>query len=224
AASPSRSEQKPPASVVIVGGGAAGFAAADMLRREGYDGPVRLISADDSAPYDRPNLSKDYLAGNASDEWIPLKPPSYYTDQKIELVLNPPVVSLDLRQKQVRAADGTTYEFDRLLLATGADPVKLPVPGASDSQLCYLRTYADCRALVANAAAAKQVLIIGGSFIGLEVAASLRSRGLSVHVAALEKEPLERALGHEIGQFIRGLHEANGVVFHLQDTIAHVEG
>jgi NADPH-dependent 2,4-dienoyl-CoA reductase/sulfur reductase-like enzyme len=195
-----------------------------MLRREGYDGPVKLISADDSAPYDRPNLSKDYLAGTAPDDWLPLKPPSYYTDQRIDLVLNTRVVSLDVQHKQVRAADGTTHAFDRLLLATGADPVKLPVPGASDSQLSYLRTYADCRALVAHAAEARQVVVVGGSFIGLEVAASLRARGLDVHVVALEKEPLERALGHEVGQFIRGLHEANGVVFHLQDTIARLEG
>jgi NADPH-dependent 2,4-dienoyl-CoA reductase/sulfur reductase-like enzyme len=98
------------------------------------------------------------------------------------------------------------------------------VPGASDSQLSYLRTYADSRALAAKAASAKQVVIIGGSFIGLEVAASLRARGLAVHVVALDKEPLERVMGHEIGQFIRGLHEAHGVVFHLQDTISRLEG
>jgi NADPH-dependent 2,4-dienoyl-CoA reductase/sulfur reductase-like enzyme/nitrite reductase/ring-hydroxylating ferredoxin subunit len=216
--------QKPPASVVIIGGGGAGLAAADTLRREGYDGPVTLISADDDPPYDRPNLSKDYLAGKVRDDWMPLRPPSYYTDQRIDLVLKSPVVSLDVRQKRIQAADGTTYEFDRLLLATGADPVKLPVPGASDSQLSYLRTYADSRALAAKAASAKQVVILGGSFIGLEVAASLRARGLAVHVVAREKEPLERVMGHEIGQFIRGLHEAHGVIFHLQDTISRLEG
>jgi NADPH-dependent 2,4-dienoyl-CoA reductase/sulfur reductase-like enzyme/nitrite reductase/ring-hydroxylating ferredoxin subunit len=216
--------QKPPASVVIVGGGGAGLAAADTLRREGYDGPVTLISADADPPCDRPNLSKEYLTGKAPDDWIPLRPPSYYSDQRIDLVLNSPVVSLDVRQKRVQTADGTTYAFDRLLLAMGADPVKLPVPGASDSQLSYLRTYADSRALAAKAASAKQVVIIGGSFIGLEVAASLRARGLAVHVVALDKEPLERVMGHEIGQFIRGLHEAHGVVFDLQDTISNLEG
>jgi len=131
--------QKPPDSVVIVGGGGAGLAAADTLRREGYDGPVTLISADGDPPYDRPNLSKDYLAGTASDDWLPLRQPSYYTDQHIDLVLKSPVVSLDTRQKQIRTADGTTYAFDRLLLATGADPVKLPVQGASESQPSYLR-------------------------------------------------------------------------------------
>lgn len=223
AASASRG-QKPPTSIVIVGGGGAGFAAAEMLRREGYDGPVKIISADESPPCDRPNLSKEYLAGSAPDDWMPLKPPSYYIEQKIDLLLQTPVMSLDVRQKQVRTADGTTHAFDRLLLATGAQPVKLPVPGAADSQLSYLRTFADSRALVAKAAAAKQAVVLGGSFIALEVAASLRERGLAVHVVALEKEPLERALGSEIGQFIRGLHEGHGVSFHLQDTISRLDG
>jgi len=210
--------------VVIIGGGAAGFAAANMLRREGYDGPVKLISADDFPPCDRPNLSKDYLAGSAPDDWIPLKPPSYYTDQHIELVLRSRVTSLDVRQKQVRAADGTTHTFDRLLLATGSEPVKLPVPGAPESQLAYLRTYADSRELIAKATAARQIVVLGGSFIALEVAASLRARGPAVHVVAREAEPLERVLGVGIGKFIRGLHEAHGVVFHMQDTISRFDG
>jgi NADPH-dependent 2,4-dienoyl-CoA reductase/sulfur reductase-like enzyme len=209
---------------VIVGGGGAGLAAADTLRREGYDGPVTLISADDDPPYDRPNLSKDYLAGKAPDDWMPLRPPSYYTDRRIDLVLKSPVVALEVQEKRLRTADGTTYSFDRLLLATGADPVKLSVPGASDSQLSYLRTYADSRTLVAKAASAKQAVIIGSSFIGLEVAASLRERGLAVHVASLDEEPLERVMGQEVGRFMRGLHEAHGVIFHLQDTISRLEG
>jgi apoptosis-inducing factor 3 len=216
--------QKLPASVVIVGGGGAGLAAADTLRREGYDGPVTLISADDDPPYDRPNLSKDYLAGKAPDDWMPLRPSSYYTEQRIDLVLKSPVVALDVAQKRVQAADGTSYAFDRLLLATGADPVRLSLPGATETQLSYLRTYADSRALVAKAASAKQVVILGASFIGLEVAASLRARGLAVHVVARGKEPLERVLGHAIGQFIRGLHEGQGVIFHLQDTVSRLEG
>ena len=157
--------QKAPASVVIVGGGAAGLAAADMLRREGYDKPITMISADDSAPYDRPNLSKDYLAGTAPDEWIPLRSPDYYRDQRIELVLNSRVSSLDVRQKRIQLENGKSYDFGALLLATGADPVKLPIPGASDSQLHYLRTFADSRTLAQRAASAKQVVIVGASFI-----------------------------------------------------------
>jgi NADPH-dependent 2,4-dienoyl-CoA reductase/sulfur reductase-like enzyme len=216
--------QPPPSSVVIVGGGAAGFAAADTLRREGYEGPVTLISADDSAPYDRPNLSKDYLAGQAQEEWIPLRPPEYYAEQKIDLVLNSRVTSLDVVQKKIQTGDGKTYDFGALLLATGADPVRLPVPGASDSQLFYLRSWADSRVLMEKAASAKRVVVVGASFIGLEVAASLRERGIEVHVVAPDKQPLERVMGPEVGQFVRGLHEAHGTVFHLGETVARLDG
>jgi len=212
-----------PASVVIVGGGGAGLTAADTLRREGYDGPLTILSADDSPPCDRPNLSKDYLAGAAPDEWMPLRPPDYYSDRRIELALNTRVTSLDVRQKRVETENGRSYEFDRLLLATGAEPVRLPVPGAH-SQVFYLRTYADGRALAARAASAKQVVVVGGSFIGLEVAASLRKRGVAVHVVARERLPLERVMGPEVGGFIRDLHESHGVVFHLQDTVTRLEG
>ncbi len=212
-----------PSSVVIVGGGAAGLAAADTLRREGYAGPVTMISADDSAPYDRPNLSKDYLAGHAQEEWIPLRPPEYYAKHKIDLVLNSRVISLDPAQKRIQTSDGKTYEFGALVLATGADPVRLPVPGASDSQLFYLRSFTDSRMLVEKAASAKRVVVIGASFIGLEVAAALRERRLEVHVVAPDKQPLERVMGPEVGQFVRGLHEAEGVVFHLGETVSHVE-
>lgn len=216
--------QTVPASVVIIGGGAAGLAAADMLRREGYDKPVRLISADESAPYDRPNLSKDYLAGTAPDEWIPLRPPAYYRDQRIDLLLNSPVSSLDVRQKRVHLENGTSYEFGALLLATGATPVRLPITGASDSQVYYLRSFADSRALVQKAASAKQVVIVGASFIALEVAASLRARGIAVHIVAPDRQPLERVMGSEVGRFIRNLHEGQGVVFHLGETVTRVDG
>lgn len=220
----STNAQKPPSSVVIVGGGGAGLSAADALRREGYEGPVTIVSADDSPPYDRPNLSKDYLAGTVSDDWMPLRSPEFYSDRHIELVLKSRVTSLDTRRKQIQVEDGKTYGFDRLLLATGADPVKLPIPGATDSQLYYLRTYADGRALAQKAASAKQVVIVGGSFIGLEVAASLRARGIGVHVVARKRQPLERVMGPEVGRFVRGLHEAHGVVFHLEDTVTRFDG
>ena len=216
--------QKPPVSVVIVGGGAAGLAAADMLRREGYEGPVTMISADDSAPYDRPNLSKDYLAGTAPDDWIPLRSPEFYTDRRIELVLKSRAAALDVPGKRIRLDNGKTYDFGALLLATGADPVRLKIPGAADAQLHYLRTFADSRALVAKAASARQVVVIGASFIGLEVAASLRARGVGVYVVGREQQPLERVLGLAVGRFIRGLHEAHGVVFHLGETVTRLEG
>jgi apoptosis-inducing factor 3 len=221
---PATNAQKPPASVVIVGGGAAGLAAAEMLRREGYDGSVTMISADDFAPYDRPNVSKDYLAGPIPDEWMPLRLPSYYTEQRIDLLLRSRVSALDVRRKQVQLEGGKILPFGALLLATGAEPIKLTLPGASDSQLYCVRTFADSRALIEKAASAKHAVIIGASFIGLEVAASLRARGLDVHVVAPEQLPLERVLGAEVGRFIRTLHEAHGVTFHSGDTVTRLDG
>ena len=211
-----------PSSVVIVGGGAAGLAAADMLRREGYQGPVTIVSADDFPPVDRPNLSKDYLAGTAQEAWIPLRPPDYYRDRKIDLLLHSRVSSLDTKQKQIMLENGRTLEFGALLLATGAEPVHLPIDGATDSQLHYLRTFADSKAIIAKASSARRVVVVGASFIGLEVAASLRARGILVDVVAPESQPLERIMGAEVGLFIRKLHEANGVTFHLGETVRRV--
>jgi len=221
---PASGSNSHPPSVIIVGGGAAGLAAADMLRREGYDRPITMISADDSAPYDRPNLSKDYLAGTAPDEWIPLRSPDYYRDRNIDLVLNARVSSLNVTQKRIQLENGRSYHFDALLLATGADPVKFSIPGASEFQLHYLRTFADSRTLAQKATSAQQVVLVGASFIALEVAASLRARGLAVHVVAPEQQPLERVMGVEVGRFLRGLHEAQGVIFHLGETVARVDG
>ena len=212
---PRRRPAVSPASVLIVGGGAAGLAAADMLRREGYDGPLTMISADDSPPVDRPNLSKDYLAGTAKEDWIPLRAPEYFAEQRIELVLNTRVSSLDLRARQVVVDSGTTYAFDALLVATGADPVHLDIPGATNEQVRYLRTFADSKAIVGELSAAKRVLVAGASFIGLEVAASLRHLNIEVDVVAPGKVPLERVMGTEVGRFVQSLHEAKGVRFHL---------
>ena len=211
-------------SVLIVGGGGAGLAAADMLRRDGYEGSLIMISADDSPPYDRPNLSKDFLAGTAQDDWIPLRPPEYYAERRIELVLNSRVSSLDVHAKHVQLEDGRSYGFSALLLATGAEPVRLDIPGAEPSRIHYLRTFADSRAIAAKAASAQRVVVVGASFIGLEVAASLRTRGLDVHVVAPESQPLERIMGPEVGRFIRGLHEAHGVTFHLGQTLSRMNG
>ena len=213
-----------PTSVVIVGGGAAGLAAADMLRREGYPGAVTMISVDDSPPCDRPNLSKDFLAGTAPDDWIPLRAPEYYAQRHIELVLDSRAASIDVRQKRVQLEGGRQIEFGALLIATGAEPVRLNIPGATDSQIHYLRTFADSRAIVAKAATAKCAVVVGASFIGLEVAASLRARGIAVHVVGPESVPLERVLGPEVGGVVRDLHESHGVAFHLGKTVDHIEG
>jgi NADPH-dependent 2,4-dienoyl-CoA reductase/sulfur reductase-like enzyme/nitrite reductase/ring-hydroxylating ferredoxin subunit len=215
---------KAPDKVVIVGGGAAGFAAAEMLRREQYSGSIVMLSNDDVSPVDRPNLSKDYLAGNAPEEWIPLRGDDFYSGNGIELRLKTNVASIDARSREVVLSDGSKVAFDRLLLATGAEPVRLPIPGADQRHMHTLRSLSDSRAIIEQAKTAKRAVIIGASFIGLEVAASLRARGIEVHVVAPEKRPMERILGPEMGDFVRSLHEEHGVVFHLEDTVTSIDG
>ncbi len=207
-----------PRQVVIVGGGAAGFAAAEMLRRQRYAGSIVMLSEDDAPPVDRPNLSKDYLDGSAPEDWVPLRPQDYYAEQRIDLRLKSRVVAIDTRARELELGDGGKLAYDRLLLATGAEPVRLAIPGMDLPHVHTLRSLADSRAIIARAGTARSVVVMGASFIGLEVAASLRKRGLEVHVVAPDKRPLERVLGREMGDFVRGLHEAHGVVFHLEDS------
>src|SRR5262245_24386210 len=213
-----------PESVVIIGGGGAGLAAADVLRREGYDRAITMLSADDSGPPDQPNLSKDYLAGTAEEDWIPLQSDDFYRDSHVDLVLNARVASLDLKGKRVRLDGGREYPYGALLLATGAEPVHLNVPGADQAHVHYLRSFTDSKAIIAAASSAKRALVVGSSFIGLEVAASLRTRGLEVHVVAPEKVPMERVMGVDLGQFIQRFHESHGVVFHLGRTVSRFDG
>jgi len=211
-----------PKSIVIVGGGAAGNCAAERLRALGYEGALTMISADDSVPYDRPNLSKDYLAGNAPEEWIPLRSRDFYAEKKIELELGTRVTSIDPRAKTVTLASGKTLSYEKLLLATGASPIRLPLPGADLPHVFTLRSLADSRSLIERAKTSKRAVVIGASFIGLEVAAALRTRGLEVAVVAPEARPLEKVLGQELGDFLRALHEEKGVVFHLGDVPASI--
>ncbi len=221
---PSAGPGSAPSSVIIIGGGAAGLAAADVLRREGYRGPVSIVSADGAPPCDRPNLSKDYLAGQAQEDWIPLKPPEYFADNRIDLLLGTRVTAIDIGKRQVALGGAESRPFGALLIATGADPVRLPIPGADPARVHYLRTFADSRAIVAAAEGAARAVVVGASFIGLEVAASLRTRGVAVDVVAPERAPLERVMGVEVGRFIQSLHEEKGVVFHLGQTVTGAEG
>ena len=209
---------RPPERIVIIGAGAAGNASAEMLRRLGYGGRITMLDGERDTPYDRPNLSKDYLAGNAPEEWIPLRPSGFHAEHGIDLVHDAQVAALDLPKREVRLTTETAYPFDRLLLATGAEPVRLPLAGADRPHVHYLRSLADSRAIIASTKSAKRAVVIGASFIGLEVAASLRAREIDVHVVAPEKLPLERVMGTDLARFIESLHEEHGVVFHLPDT------
>lgn len=212
-----------PESVVIIGGGAAGNAAAETLRREGYAGHITMLSADGALPCDRPNLSKGFLAGAASDESNLLRPAKFYRDHDIDLLLGARVATIDIRNGRLELADGSRHAYGALLLATGADPVRLDVPGSGLPHVHYLRTLADSRALVAKALTSRRAVVIGASFIGLEVAASLRARDVDVHVVGLEKIPMEKILGPEAGDFIRSVHEDHGVTFHLGTTAVSID-
>src|SRR5947207_15700410 len=220
---PVRKPKSSPASVVIVGAGAAGGAAAEMLRREGYDGPVTLIGADEFLPYNRTNLSRDYLAGTAPEEWIQLRSADFYREQKIDIITNTSVVAVDPKTKQVRLSDGRSLGYGALLLATGAEPVRLEIPGDDLPHVCYLRSLSDSRRIVEKAKNAKRVVVIGASFIGLEVAASLRERKLEVAVVGKGSLPLQKILGRELGNLIRETHEDHGVKFHLGRTPAAIK-
>ncbi|WP_192181638.1 FAD-dependent oxidoreductase [Mesorhizobium amorphae] len=213
-----------PEKIVIVGGGAAGFAAAERLRREQYQGSIVMVSSDAAPPVDRPNLSKDYLAGKAPEDWVPLRGQTFYAKSDIDLRLNATVASIDARCGEVVLADGERAPFDKLLLATGAEPVRLTIPGADQPHVHTLRSFADCKAIIAKATTARRAIVLGASFIGLEVAAALRSRDIEVHVVAPDKRPMERVLGPQMGDFVRALHEEHGVLFHLEDTASGIDG
>src|SRR5712691_11834143 len=220
---PRKAPARKPDRIVIVGGGGAGFAAAEMLRREGFEGSLTMLSSDDAEPYDRPNCSKDYLAGNAPEEWMPLRPPEFYRDNAIDLRLRTEVTAIDPRGRTVTLAGGESIPFDKLLLATGAEPIRLDIPGADAPHVHTLRSLADARAIIEKAKSAKRAVVLGASFIGLEVAAALRARDIEVHVAAPERLPLERVFGPDLARFVRALHEEHGVTFHPEQKAAAIE-
>ncbi len=204
-----------PPSVVIVGGGAAGSACALALRAEGYAEPIVLISADRDLPCDRPNVSKDYLAGNAPEEWLFLRDSDSWQAAGIDVRLGTTVVSIDRAAKSVRLEDGAMVSYGALLLATGAEPVRLPIPGAELPHVHVLRTVSDGRQILAGVQSATSAVVIGSSFIGMEAAASLKARGLDVHVVSPDAIPFLKALGPAAGGVLHAAHLEHGVRFHL---------
>ena len=168
---------------------------------------------------DRPNLSKDYLAGSAPEDWLPLRPDDFYAEAEIDLRLKTEVTSIDTKAREVVTRRRRPHPYDRLLLATGAEPVRLPIPGADQPHVHVLALARRLPRHHCFADGARRAVVIGASFIGLEAAASLRASNIEVHVVGPEQRPMERVLGPELGDFVRALHEEHGVIFHLGDTV-----
>ena len=213
-----------PRQFVIIGGGAAGYVAAQTLREEGFRGNVVMITREDRAPYDRPNLSKDYLHGHAEPEWMPLRGDEFFKEHNIDLVLNKEVTRVDARRKTIAFESGETMEYDAVLVATGGAPVHLNIPGSDLKNVGVLRSFADADSIIETAKHARRAVVVGASFIGMEVAYSLRERGLEVTVIAPSQEPFETTLGAEIGAMFRRVHESHGVRFKLGNIVYRFEG
>lgn len=209
---------------VIVGAGAAGNAAAETLRREGFSGRIVMITPETDRPYDRPNLSKDFLAGTAQPEWIPLRSEKFYEMHQIEILFNQRVTNVNPSKRVVILAGGGELSYDRLLLATGGIPRRPNIPGIGLEGAFLLRSLADAKSIISSFATGKTAVIIGGGFIGMEGAASLTKRGLEVHVVTHEKYPLMRVFGERIGQYIRSRHEEHGVIFHSEASVKEILG
>jgi NADPH-dependent 2,4-dienoyl-CoA reductase/sulfur reductase-like enzyme/nitrite reductase/ring-hydroxylating ferredoxin subunit len=212
---------------LVVGGGAAGQAAVETLRREGFAGRIVMVTAEDERPYDRPNLSKDLLTGKAKPEWMPLRGPKFHANQAIELLAGRTVDSIDTNAKAAILSSGERIAFDKALIATGGTPRKPGIPGADLPGCLLLRTLADGRALIAAATGttgAAGAVLIGGGFISMELASSLRELGLRVQVVFPGRLPLARVLGDRIAALLLARHQANGVEFHPGATAVHVEG
>jgi 3-phenylpropionate/trans-cinnamate dioxygenase ferredoxin reductase component len=208
----------------IVGASLAGAKAAQTLREEGFDGRVVLVGAEPERPYERPPLSKEYLRGEAEREKVFVHEASFYSDNDIELRVGENVIDVDCDHRQLALDTGERVVFDRLLLATGAEPRRLCIPGSELQGIHYLRTLADSDALRARLDAGGKLVVVGAGWIGAEVAASARQRGVEVTVIAPHQVPLERVLGPEVGAIYRDIHVDHGVQMLLGDGVASLEG
>ena len=209
---------------VIVGASLAGAKAAEELRAHGFGGQVLLIGAEPERPYERPPLTKDYLRGESGRAKAYVHPDSFYRQQEIELVTGVTVTSIEPGASRVRLDDGRTLGYDRLLLATGAEPRRLQIPGADLDGIHYLRTLADCDLLRARLEVGGRVVVVGAGWIGSEFAASARQRGLQVTVIDPQALPGERIFGREIATFYRDVHRQHGIELLLSEGVAAFEG
>jgi 3-phenylpropionate/trans-cinnamate dioxygenase ferredoxin reductase subunit len=210
--------------LVIVGGGQAAAQAVQSLRQQNYAGAITLVSEDPHPPYQRPPLSKKYLAGELTRERLFLRPASFYADKGVALTLGRRVEELVLGARHVRLDDGRTLNFDRLLLATGSRVRRLDVPGAALGGVHYLRTLADADAIVASLKPGARVLLVGAGYIGLEVAAVVRGRGHEVTVLEAADRVMSRTVSPEVAAFYDACHRAAGVVLHYGATVAAFRG
>jgi 3-phenylpropionate/trans-cinnamate dioxygenase ferredoxin reductase component len=209
---------------LIVGAGLAGAKAAETLRVEGFDGPLIMIGEEAERPYERPALSKDYLLGKADRDTIYVHPEHWYAEHDVELRLGAAVTSIDPAGHEVSVADGSRVGYAKLLLATGSSPRRLPVPGADLGGVLSLRTVGDSDRIKAELRAGSRVVVIGGGWIGLEVAAAARAAGAAVTVLETAELPLLRVLGREVAEVFAALHRDNGVDLRCAVQVAEITG
>jgi len=211
------------AGVIIVGAGHGGGTAAALLRQYGYEGPIRLIGEEPAPPYQRPPLSKAWLKGETDEDTLTLKPASFYPEAGIELMTGAHVTAIEPAARRVRLASGESFAFDHLVLATGAKPRRLPIPGADLEGVLTLRGIADAEALKAHLGPGKRIAVVGGGYIGLEVAASARYLGAEAVVIEKEAQILARVACKVLSDFFTDYHKARGVTFELSADVTAFE-
>ena len=219
-----RSEDQDGRTFVIVGAGAAGYASAQALREDGFKGRIVMVTAEKRAPYDRPNLSKEYLQGEAPMEWMPLRPDDFFDQYDIEILTDRLVQGVDSRKKTVSFENGDRLSFDKLLLAVGGRPRRLDVPGSDLDNVFTLRSFDDSDRIIDAAKRNKRVVIVGGGFIGMEAGFSLKKRDLDVTMVMNEEVPLQHVFGPDIGKLIQKHHERHGVQFKSGRTVREFTG
>ncbi|MFZ0452784.1 MAG: FAD-dependent oxidoreductase [Ignavibacteriaceae bacterium] len=209
---------------LIIGGGAAGYAAAQAMREAEFNGKITIVTRENRTPYDRPNLSKDYLQGSAQEEWMPLRPDDFYSKYNIEFMFDMKVDKIKIKEKKISFEKGEDLSYSKLLIATGGVPRELNLPGSDLKNIFYLRSFSDSDSIIEAAKNSKEAVIVGSSFIGMESAFSLTERGIKVTVISPEEVPFEKTLGKEIGELLKKQHEEGGVVFKLKKNVRNFDG